>query len=741
MTVRTLVLTALLAAAMLPAPAGDRASAPARDGARGPEDEAREITEPGDWMFAQRARDGVVAPDGYRRALADARETRARSTSDPLSRATWTSLGPTDVGGRVVDLAIDPSDAGVVYAATASGGVWKSTDGALTFTPSWPDDAVQAMGAIAVAPDGTLFAGTGEANPGGGSSTFTGDGVYRSRDGGASWHKVGLAGTGAIGRIAVEPSDPSRVYVAAAGNLFVPGGERGLYRSLDGGDSWHLVLGGANDRTGAIDVAVDPLHPERVYAAMWDHVRTSSRRTYGGPGSGLHRSTDAGSTWTRIDLDDDATGRIGVAVAGDRAYATAVDAQGRPVGVFRSDDGGATWQRTGPLLGQATYGWWFGRVWIDPADADHVFVAGVNLYQSTDGGRSFLSELGAVHADQHAMSWRGRRVYLGNDGGVYRSELNGSIGSFTGAVSQGWTQHYSVGVGQHLSNVVVSGFQDNYCQRTLAAGASTRGWSRYGQCGDGLQTLVHPLLDSILYGCAQYGLNCSVSFDAGTSFVPMTRPLDERFNWWMPLTVDPINPALVFAAGERVDVSADAGVTWRAISPDLTTNPQQDDPEYPFGTITTIAVSGDSIYAGTDDGLLWHSPDHGATWDRSTDPDIPGSWVTRVTADGPGTAYASFSGYRDGDVAAYVLRTADAGRTWDDISGDLPGAPVNEVIVADGVLVAATDVGVFASRDGGSSWITVGTGLPLVPVIDLSYSAGMLTAATYGRGVMRTQLA
>jgi photosystem II stability/assembly factor-like uncharacterized protein len=751
----------------------------------------------GDWLYAQRAgQQGVVSAGAYQRALAQAARIKAMTArvAPDLADVPWTRLGPTNIGGRVVEIALDPTPADTVYAATASGGVWKSTDGAVTWTYSWPPDITQAMGAIAVASDGTIYAGTGEANPGGGSVVWGGTGLYRSKDGGASWQPIGLPTSGAIGRIVVDPADPKRVFVASAGDLFVPGGERGVYRSVDGGDSWQRVLAGENATTGAIDIAIDPKNPSNLLAAMWDHVRLPTHRMYAGVGSGVYRSTDGGGTWTEIVLPANVqpkdVGRIGVAFAPSnpsRAYAiVASRANGDGVGLWSSDNGGATFTKTGTdtgSLSQSSYGWWFGKLWVDPANQERVFVAGLELVESTDGGDSFtahgVSTAGVLtgvvhhtmpHADQHGMVFDPQhegRVYLANDGGVYRSEANGRIGTWVGSVSQGWTQHYSVDVNELAPDQVISGLQDNMCQRSVPANspATPTTWTKIGICGDGLQTLINPADPTWTYACAQYGA-CGVQ-RAG---VPDPRrpgqlvgakPPGQRYGWLTPLEFDPTNPAVMYFGSNVVSRSTDNGITFQAISGDLTTQPQQHDPNPGYriyGTITSLAAAKSNpnvIYVGTDDGLLWRTTDLGGTWSRLEDPDdpstpedendLPGTWVTRVAVDptNADVAYATFSGFRNADSTPHVVKTTDGGQSWSNISGNLPAAPVNEVIVLPGNrLAVASDVGIFLTTDGGATWLTVGSDLPVVPVLDLRYHQGTnsITAATFGHGVQRITL-
>ena len=435
------------------------------------ESEGGPLSPVGDWLYAQRSgRDAVRSARAYQLALEQAAVVRAqtREMAPALVEATWAHIAPKELGGRVSEVAADPTTPDVVYAATASGGVWKSTDGGLTWRPSWPAERTQAMGGLAISSDGTLYAGTGEPTPAGGYVVSSGSGIYRSADAGDTWLPVGLEGSGAVGRIVTHPSEPGSIFVAAAGHLLHPGGERGLYRSRDGGESWEPVLAGENDTTGAIDVAIDR-NGQNLLAAMWDRDVVERRLT--GPGSGVYRSTDGGDTWERVSLPGnvaaDQVGRIGVAFAPSspsRAYAVVSnDARGEAAGLWRSDDGGRTWAKTrasARSLDQAGYGWWFGRVFVDPRDRGRLFVAGLRINESTDGGDSFVAhQVGGgpaqpagvrgpvVANNQHAMVWdptRPGRVYLGNDGGIFRSGGDAHSETWVPATSQGWTQHYSV---------------------------------------------------------------------------------------------------------------------------------------------------------------------------------------------------------------------------------------------------------------------------------------------------------
>ncbi|WP_018680959.1 sialidase family protein [Actinokineospora enzanensis] len=679
-------------------------------------------------------------------------DAAAQADKLPAVGGSWNLVGPSNIGGRIVDLAVDPRKRDALYVATASGGLWRSTDAGATFAPAWPENLTQALGSVAVAPDGTLYVGTGEANPGGGSITYTGTGLYKSTDGGRKWTNIGLRDSGAIGKVVIDPTDPRRIFVAATGSLFNQGGDRGVYRTLDGGRSWTRVLDGVDDTTGASEVMFDPKDPKRVFAVLWDHRRQPDKRSYSGPGSGVYRSTDGGDTWKRLDALVPAAadlGRIGIGIAPSdphRMYAIigrGTDATNEFGGFATSADGGDTWTALpdNPDLeeSQSSYAWWFGKIWVDPRDAAHLHVAGVALMTSHDGGRTWTGDGETVHGDQHAMMWdpaQPARVYLGNDGGLYRSENDGDSG-WVKATYEPFTQFYGVSTSPQDTTRFAGGAQDNGALRSWGP----KGWDPYVD-GDGEQTLINPSAKDNVFGCYQYG-NCFRSTDGGTTTVDFTdKTTADRRNWFTPVQFDPTDPNVLYYGGNRLNRSTDNGVTWTPISPDLTGGPGRD--IYPYGTITTVAAAKSdprTLYVGTDDGRVWRTGDLGGTWTLvlSGQP-----WVTRVTVDPrrADTVYVTLSGYRAGSPQPHILMSRDGGRAWTDLSGNLPRAPVNDVVIGTGnILYIATDQGVFATLGGLDHWVRLGH-LPLVPVTDLSYdaSAHRLVAATFGRGMYQIKV-
>ena len=736
---------------------------------------------PDDWIVAQRAYPDEKIPFGAFEHAADesaAVAAATRASAPRLAKAEWKLEGPRNVGGRVVDIAVDPTRADTLYVAVATAGVWKSTDAGTTFKPAWPRRATSSMGALAITPNGTLYAGTGEANPGGGSIVYGGSGVYKSRDGGKSWKRVGLRRSGAIGRIMVDPENPKKVYIAASGPLFQEGGQRGLYKTANGGRTWNRILKGANGTTGAVDIAINPDDPKIVFVTMWDHIRRPDLRVYGGVGSGLYRSTNGGKSFKRLgpahglpEKSKD-VGRIGVAIgsapgpdpAADPVYAIYI----RTDGFFRdfytsTNDGGSFTASRGDVAltqSQSSYGWWFGRIWVDPKAPNHVFAGGLFLGESIDGGQTFGVQAANIHPDHHAMAWDPNipnlsRVYLGNDGGLYRSDTDGTPeASWIPATHMPWTQFYSVAVSAQDRTRIAGGSQDNGSLRSwgmpnddpfgCATWINCGDWNNY-YGGDGEQNLINPKRKSNVFACFQYG-ECARSTDGGDNMQSFTgQTVSERRNWFTPLVFDPSNPKVMYYGGNILNRSTDNGKTWKPISGDLTGGPGRDT-QYPYGTLTTISVSKSdpkTLLVGTDDGRVWKRR-LGSKWKRLRDDDLPKRWVTRVAIHPrkKRVMYATFSGYRSGSDDPHISMTRNGGRTWRDISKKLPDAPVNAVRVRGRKVYAATDVGVFITKNNGRRWLKVGRRLPLSPVTDIYFhkNTRRLFVATFGRGIYSVRL-
>lgn len=754
--------------------------------------------------------------DGQLSSPAQVSQASHQAASIPAGDANgWQFVGPTNIGGRVADLAVDPTTSpSTVYAAITSGGIMKSTDGGSTWSAAWPTSGTQAMGALARGPDGTLWAGTGEANPSGGGDTFLGDGIYKSADGGKSWQQWGLPSSGAFGRIAVNPQNPADVWAAASGWISPISSQRGLYHLTNGGKDWSLALAPSNSTTGAIDVAIDPANPRIILASLWDRYRNNGAFHYGGTGSGLYRSTDGGGTWTRLDNSsitgpvcswdqthsglnsDPDLGRIGIAFAPsdpNRAYIQFGGANGPDKGFYVSNNAGQTWSCGGGEPGSVTggYEWVFGRLWVDPANENHIFAADVNLRESVDGGSTWHNSNG-LHSDHHGMAWDPKapnRIYEGDDGGVYVSTQNGASGTWTHARVEPWNQSYHLSVSQQDPLRQVTGLQDQGSIRTWTPGVEPTDltqWNPYGG-GDGHWVQINPGNELVYYECLQPTpptVNCARFADSAatgpatttrTNFSSPAWPSGTRITTDMPLVLDPADPNYVYIAGTSIARSSDGVVSgsgaWTLISPTAPDSPDSLPGPVPpsevnpdtyyaneYGTVTEIAPAkstgtpaspATTIYAGTDTGKLWKTtnatatPSSAVTWTQLGAGVLPQRWVTSIVTD-PADAnhvFVSFSNYKEGDLAANVWETTDGGATWTNISGNMPNAPVWMLTYdqARNQLYASTDFGVFYLKNGQKNWARLGSGLPNCPVMDVKLSGDGKTiyAATFGRGIYK----
>jgi photosystem II stability/assembly factor-like uncharacterized protein len=690
-------------------------------------------------------------------------------------------LGPANMGGRVFDLAVVEGRPATIFVATASGGLWKTTNNGTTWAPVFEREKTVSLGAVAVAPSNpdVVWVGTGEANAR--NSVAWGDGVYKSTDGGKTWHNAGLRDTQHIGRVVIHPTNPDVVYVAALGHVWAPNSERGLYKTTDGGQTWQQVKY-LDAETGFIDLVMDPADAETLYAAAYrvrrDGFSGGNPVEQFGPLAGLYRTTDGGKTWVRLGkgLPDRPIGRCGLAVFrkdprrlyavvqsdktllqretewGQPAKASADPATG---GVFRSDDRGETWVKVNDLCPRPFY---FSQVRIDPEDDRRLYVLGVSLHVSKDGGKTFVSQdaAPAVHADWHAL-WidpnDSGHMVAGSDGGVSLSYDRGANWEHLKNLPIG--QFYAVAVDMSKPYWVYGGLQDNGTWGGPTAtrngdGITAANWFRVLSM-DGFYCQVDPGDSNTVYAEGQYGELRRVNVATGESFVIRPKPPrgepDYRFNWSSPILLSPHNPAVVYFGGNVLFRSRDRGARWEVISPDLTRGQRGGSPSYAH-TITTVAESpaqASVLWVGTDDGRLHLSRNGGRDWsDLSANvPGVPPErHVSRVIASrsAEGTAYLALDRHRNDDRRPYLFRTTDYGATWRPLMGDLPdGGPVHVVRESSrnaDLLFAGTELGLFVSLDGGAHWQKY-AGLPTVAVHDLVIHPREreLVIGTHGRSI------
>ena len=688
------------------------------------------------------------------------------------------SIGPALMSGRIADIAIHPERQSTWYVAVGSGNLWKTTNAGTTWTPLFEDQGSYSLGCITLDPKNpdVVWLGTGE-NVGGRHVGY-GDGLYRSRDGGKSWQRVGLETSEHIGRIIVDPRDSNVVLVACQGPLWSAGGERGLYKTTDGGKTWRQVLGGG-PYTGVNDVIADPRDPDVLYASTHQRLRTVAALVNGGPESAIHKSEDGGETWRTLEqgLPKETMGRIGLALSPqspDIVYAT-IELAHRKGGLWRSTDAGGSFEKRSDEIAGATGPHYYQELWPCPHQQGRVYMAGMKLKVTEDGGKTFRS-IGNdfKHVDNHALAFNPRDpqyLLAGCDGGLYESFDLGKTWKYVANLPV--TQFYKVAVDQAEPFYnVYGGTQDNNTQGGPSRTANVHGIRNSDWFitiwGDGHQPAVDPTNPDIIY--SQWQVGNLVRFDRSTGEFLYIQPqpaADEpwdRFNWDAPILISSHDPARLFFASQRVWRSDDRGDSWRALSGDLSRG--LDRFQLPmmgrtqgfdalwdlyamskFGTITSLAESPldeNVLYAGTDDGLIQVSEDGGGTW-RKIDglPGVePQFFVNDIKADlfDKDTAYVCVDQHKTGDFKPYVFKTTDRGRTWSSIASNLPEREIVWRLVQDHVkpdlLFVGTEMGVHFSVDGGGRWVELGGGIPNIPVRDLVIQKreNDLVCATFGRG-------
>ena len=706
----------------------------------------------------------------------------------------WQFLGPTNISGRVTDVAatVPRGDTYSIYAATASGGVWKTENEGTTWQPVFEHGVSTSVGDVTIAPSNQdiVWIGLGEANIF--RSSMAGAGVYKSTDAGKTWQHMGLATAHTIPRIVIHPTNPDIVYVADSGHEWTDNPERGLYKTTDGGKTWERVFY-VDEKTGVIDLVMAPDNPDTIYAATWQRIRKRWNDPRNEPdytGSAIHKSTDGGKTWNAINQGLPAAhlrGRIGIDVCSTKPnvlYAfvdnydiaekqpdqSATDSYGRPrnkiikgAEVYRSDDSGLQWRKVSEsndyMRGlSATYGWVFGQIRVDPNDPETIYVMGLALNVSNDGGKTFR-RLRGMHGDHHAL-WinpeDSNYLINGNDGGINMSYDGGkSWRLFTNQIPA--VQFFNVMYDMDSPFRIYGSIQDHGSMSGVVSIRENRDgtrqmrpveWDR-APGGEGSSHAIDPTDPNTVYSAGFYGQISRTELDTNQRqrLLPSPDPNEPplRGQWIAPFVISPHNPRVLYHGMNFLYRSMNRGDDMKRISPDLTNNLVDQIGDIPYQTISTISESPFEfgvIYVGTDDGHVHVTHDSGLTWKKIEQGIKPDRWISQIEASRhtDGTVYMSQNGKRNDDLTPYLWKSTDFGKTWQSIVANIPSGPIN-VVREDpkngNVLYVGTDLGVYVSTDGGTQWQTLASGLPTTFVSDLVIHPreDVVVISTHGRGM------
>ncbi|MEP0203619.1 MAG: glycosyl hydrolase [Halioglobus sp.] len=706
-----------------------------------------------------------------------AEEEEQKSTYAGLE---WRNIGPAFMSGRIADIDWDPTDSSIWYVAVGSGGVWKTINAGVTWTPIFDDESVYSIGNVTVDPGNpnTVWVGTGEDV--GGRHVAYGDGIYRSDDGGQSWTNKGLQNSEHISAILVHPEDSNTVWVAAQGPLWTAGGEQGFYMTTDGGETWEKTLGGG-EWTGVTDIVMDPRDPDVLYAATWQRHRTVAAYMGGGPESGLHKSTDGGRTWAKLTsgLPTGNLGKIGLAISPidpDVVYA-AIELNRREGGVWRSADRGGSWVKGADAVGGGTGPHYYQELVASPHKFDRLYLVGPVVQQSEDGGKTFENmPQQAKHSDTHSVRFDPadpNYIIMGTDGGIYESFDLGVTWRFIDNLPL--TQYYKLAVddAEPFYNIY-GGTQDNNTQGGPSRTNNVNGIRNSDWTvvlgGDGHQPATEPGNPDILYAQSQRGNISRIDLTTGESMYIRPQPAPgeppERANWDSPILVSPHNPTRLYFATQRVWRSDDRGNDWRPVSGDLTRDQERltlpimdqtwswDAPwdmlaMSEYNTITSLAESPleeGLLYAGTDDGLIQVSENGGDSWQQIEVGSLPGvpdtAFVNDIRADlhDANTVYVALDNHKYGDFKPYLLASRNRGKTFSSITTGIPDKHLVWRVVQDHVkpelMFAATEFGVFVTLNAGQQWAKLNAGMPTISVRDITIQQREddLVAASFGRG-------
>lgn len=710
---------------------------------------------PEEWYYLSRTNPGATFDlAAYKSALQQGASFDKSGT--PGTNAGWTLEGPLNINGRINCIAVHPQNNQIIYTGSASGGVFRSMDGGASYTSVFDDFNYLAVGEITFNPKNPniMYVGTGDPNIS--AYPFIGNGVYKSIDGGNTWNYSGLGNTFIISDISVHPKCPDTVYAASMGLPFVRDNNRGLYKSTDGGSTWTQILFISN-QAGVIELLMDPVCPDTLYAAGWDRIRNNTESLVTGTAAQIYRTTDGGQNWTVLTngLPSGPMSRIGMYFSGQNhntLFASYVSPLQELQGIYKSTNAGNSWTTVNTsglppdVLG--SFGWYFGQIRVNPASDNDIFVMGVDMWRTTDGGTSWNMctpswDQYIVHADKHDMVFLSPTSFLlAADGGLYKSIDNGA--NWTDADVTPTTQIYRVNCNPHVAGEYYGGAQDN---GTLGGSAiQLSSWIRY-MGGDGFQPIFDPYDPTLRYYETQNG---SLYFDDGMGGGDFTVGIDpsDRRSWDMPIIMSRSDNYRLYTGTYRVYRIPNAPYgSWIPISPDLTDGVIYGDRFHVITTVEESPVNANVLYAGTSDANVWYSPNAGTNWYNVTGT-LPGQYVTHIIASptNASTVWVAHSGYKSNDFIPHIHKSVNNGTSWTDISANLPPLAINNIEVPAGyndqLIFVATDGGVYATINGGGNWSRLGNNMPLVAVYDIVYDTALnkLVAGTYGRAMQSYDL-
>lgn len=679
----------------------------------------------------------------------------------PDLNLSWQQEGPGNIGGRFNALAISPTDQNIIYAGSANGGIFKTTDGGTTWNPIFDDHAYLAIGEIELDPndENTVYVGTGDKNFGGGS--HLGNGVYRSTDAGATWTQIGLEETAIITEIAVDPTNSNRIFVSTLGNTYEKTPDnRGVYRTTDGGASWQNVLF-ISDSSGVIDMVMDPTNSDILYATGFNRINLPFQAKVTGPDAQIYKTIDGGDNWSVLTngLPSGDQSRIGLAISNvspSTLYASYTGTSLDIVDIYKTTDAGATWAPLNvhagglPTSAQGGFGWYFGEVYLNPYDNAQLMVPGVDMFKSQDGGSTWSQNVPnwwdyTVHADKHAIIYLSATSYIiATDGGLYKTTDNGN--SWTDIENIPVTQFYHIDVDKLNPGLYGGGAQDN---GSMSGNASLFNlWERlYG--GDGFRiSFLENDPGGAYYETQNGGLTYqnSITFDVQDVSPNINTP--DRVAWDMPYFINEGTSELFVGSSEIHQMDGAPYGFYNSISPDLTRVPMGpivgQEKRHFISEIDVPLGDDDKMYVGTSDGLMWRGDRVGLSWNwTDITGTLPDRYVTAVRSSPnfANTVYVGMSGYKYNEEVSYLYKSTDDGTSWVDISANLPGITVNDILIVagydDDYLFAALDGGVYFTEDGGLNWNYVGTDLPLATIseLDIDLDNKKLIAGTYSRSM------